>query len=158
MTMKANRLIHLEPVETIPVMCPHCAAELGTIDVQNLAQRRLWERESEPLSIAQPSDPAICAEAGLIRGACPACAAELAAFWILFERNCGAGAMAVAPHLSSALHAATFTGWTMIEHRKNGFDVVEHMFGPIIDAQADEAFERLREILLDLPQPEAKTD
>ena len=156
MNMKTNRLIHVESVETIPVTCPHCAAALGTIDVQNLARRRLWERESEPLSIAQPSDPAIGADAGLIRGACPACKAELAAFWILFERNAGVDSAAVAPRLSAAMHAAAFTGWTMIEHRKNGFDVVQHEFGPILDEQADEAFERIREILPDLPRPEAE--
>lgn len=154
--MKTNRLIHVEPVESIPVTCPKCAAALGRIDVQNLAQRRLWERESEPLSIAQPSDTAIGADAGLIRGACPACEAELVEFWISFERNRGAGAVAVAPRLSAALHAATFTGWAMIEHRKNGFDVVEHCFGPVEHEQAAEAYERIREILNDLPRPEAE--
>ena len=156
--MKTNRLIHTEAVETIPVTCPKCAAALGAIDVHNLAQRRLWERESEPLSIRQPSDTAIGADAGLIRGACPACSAELVEFWILFERNRGVGAMAVAvaPRLSAALHAARFTGWAMIQHRKNGFDVVEHCFGPVQDEQAAEAYERIREILNDLPRPEAE--
>ena len=156
MNMKTKRLIHVESVETIPVTCPHCAAALGTIDVQNLARRRLWERESEPLEISQPSDTAIGADAGLIRGACPACKAELAAFWILFERNAGVNSADVAPRLSAAMHAASFTAWAMIEHRKNGFDVVEHTFGPIHDEQADEAFARIREILNDLPRPEAE--
>ena len=154
--MKTNRLVHIEPAETIPVTCPKCGAALGTIDVQNLSQRQLWEREHEPLSISQPADPAVGADAGLIRGACPSCSAELAAFWILFERNRGAGAVAVAPRLSAALHAATFTGWTIIECRKNGFDVVQHQFGPILDEQADEAYEIIREILPDLPHPEAE--
>ena len=154
--MKTNRLIHIEPAETIPITCPRCAAALGTIDVQNLAQRRLWERESEPLSIAQPSDTALAAEAGLIRGACPACSAELAAFWILLERDAGVGSVAVAPRLSLAMHGASFTAWAAIEHRRNGFDVVEHVFGPILDEHADEAFERIREILSDLPRPEAE--
>ena len=154
--MKTNRLIHVEPVETIPVTCPKCAAALGAIDGHNLAQRGLWEREHEPLSIAQPSDPGLAAEAGLVRGACPACSAELVEFWILFERDRGVDSAAVAPRLSSALHAATFTGWAMIECRKNGFDVVQHQFGPILDEQADEAFERLRELLPDLPRPEAE--
>lgn len=154
--MKTNRLIHVEAVETIPITCPRCAAALGTIDVQNLAQRRLWERESEPLEIAQPADTAIGADAGLILGACPACEAELAAFWILFERNCGTGAADVAPRLSAALHAASFTAWAMIECQKNGFEVVEHCFGPVLDEQAAEAYERIREILNDLPRPEAE--
>lgn len=154
--MKTNRLIHIEPAETIPITCPRCAAALGTIDVQNLAQRRLWERESEPLSIAQPSDTALAAEAGLIRGACPACKAELAAFWISFEHDAGVDSAAVAPRLSAAMHAATFTGWAMIEHQKNGFEVVEHCFGPVLDEQAAEAYERIREILNDLPRPEAE--
>ena len=156
MNMKTNRLIHIEAVETIPVTCPKCAAALGAIDVHNLAQRGLWERGHAPLSIAQPTDPAIGADAGLIRGACPACSAELASFWILYERNCGAGAVAVAPRLSAAMHAATFTGWAIIEHRKNGFDVVEHCFGPVEHEQAAEAYERIREILNDLPRPEAE--
>ena len=153
--MKTNRLIHVEAVETIPVTCPHCAAALGVIDVHNLAQRRLWEREQEPLSIAQPTDTAVGADAGLILGACPACAAELVKFWILFERDAGVDSAAVAPRLSAATHAATFTGWAMIEHRKNGFDVVQHQFGPVEDERADEAFARIREILNDLPRPEA---
>ena len=154
--MKTNRLIHVEAVETIPVTCPHCAAALGAIDVHDLGQRLLWEREHEPLSIAQPADTACAAEAGLVRGTCPSCSAELVEFWILFERNRGAGAVAVAPRLSAALHAATFTGWTMIEYRKNGFDVVQHCFGPVEDGRADAAFERIREILNDLPRPEAE--
>ena len=154
MNMKTNRLIHVEAVETIPVTCPHCAAALGMIDVQNPAQRRLWEHENEPLSIAQPSDTAIGADAGLTRGACPACKAELVEFWILFERNAGWESAAVAPQLSAAMHAAAFTGWTMIEHRKNGFDVIEHCFGPVEDDRADEAFARIRKILPDLPRPE----
>ena len=155
MNMKTNRLIHVEAVETIQVTCPRCAAALGTLDVQNPAERRLWERESKPLSIAQPSDPAIGADAGLILGACPACKAELAEFWILFERGAGVDSAAVVPRLCAALHGASFTAWTVIEHRKNGFEVVEHMFGPILDEQAEEAFERIRELLPDLPRPEA---
>ncbi len=153
MNMKTNRLIHIEPVETIPVTCPGCAAALGTIDVQNLSQRRLWEREHAPLSIAQPTNPAIGAEAGLIRGACPACAVELAEFWITFYRDHGADE---APRLSLAMHGASFTAWALIEHQKNNWDVVEHVFGPILDEHAEAAFERIREILNDLPRPEAE--
>lgn len=154
--MKTNRLIHIEPAETIAVTCPKCGAALGVIDVHNLGQRRLWEHESTPLSIAQPTDKGLAAEAGLIRGACPACKAELAAFWILFEHDAGVDSAAVAPRLSAAMHAATFTGWAMIQHRKNGFEVVEHCFGPVEDGRADEAFEQIREILNDLPRPEAE--
>ena len=153
--MKTNRLIHIERAETMPVTCPKCAAALGTIDVRNLAQRRLWEHEQEPLSIAQPSDPALAAEAGLVRGACPACSAELASFWIAFRRDRGADSADVAPRLSLAMHGASFTAWGVIEGQKNGFDVVEHVFGPVEDERADEAFERIREILSDLPRPEA---
>ena len=156
MNLKTNRLIHTEPAEIIPVTCPKCAAALGTIDVQNLGQRRLWEHESTPLLIAQPSDPGLAAEAGLVRGACPACAAELAAFWILFQRDGGKDSGDAAPRLSQAFHGASFTAWALIEHRKDGFDVAEHVFGPILDEHAGEAFERLREILPDLPRPAAR--
>ncbi len=151
--MKTNRLIHTEPAESIPVTCPHCAVALGTIDVQNLGQRRLWEHESTPLSIAQPSDTALAAEAGLIRGTCPACAAELASFWIAFRRDRGVDSTDEAPRLSLAMHGASFTAWVVIEGQKNGWDVVEHEFGPILDEHAEAAFERLREILPDLPRP-----
>lgn len=157
MNLKTSRLIHVEPADTIPVTCPHCGAALGTIDVHNLSQRRLWEQENEPLSIAQPSDPALAAEAGLIRGVCPACKAELASFWIAFRRDRGVDSTDEAPRLSLAVHGASFTAWVVIEGQKNGWDVVEHVFGPILDAHADEAFERLREILPDLPRPEAAT-
>ncbi|WP_461446301.1 hypothetical protein [Metallibacterium scheffleri] len=153
MNASMNRLIHVEPVETIPVTCPNCAAALGTIDVHSLEQRMLWERESEPLSIAQPKDAAVAAEAGMIHGACLACSAELTAFWIAFERDRGVNAAAVAPRLSAALHAGSFTAWTVIEHRKFCGDVVEHHFGPVTAADADEAFARIREILADLSRP-----
>ena len=150
-----NRLIHIEPAETTPVTCPHCAAALGAIDVRNLAQRRLWERESETLSIAQPADAGLSAEAGLVRGACPACGVELAAFVIAFQRDRSEGGADEAPRLSLAMHGASFTAWAVIEHWKNGFEVTEHLFGPILGEHATEAFDRLREIVPDLPRPEA---
>ena len=154
--MKTNRLIHIEPVETIRVACPKCAAALGTIDVQNLAWRRLWARENSPLPISVAKDPQLDAAAGLIRGACPSCSAQLAEFWVFLDRNRGAGAATRSPRLSAATHNTTFTGWTMIEHLTDGFDVITHCFGPILDEQVDETFERISAILNDLPCPEAE--
>ena len=156
MNKHTNRLIHIEAAATIPVTCPHCAAALGMIDAHSLGQRMLWERESgEPLSIAQPADAGLSAEAGVTHGKCPSCGTALTSFWVMFERSCGGDAPDEAPRLSAALHAGSFTGWTMIEHTRGGFEVCEHLFGPVADADAGEAFARIREILPDLPRPHA---
>ena len=115
----------------LPITCPSCAASLGTIDVQNLAQRRAWGIAISALDIAAPDDPNLTAEAGLIRGECPSCDAELAAFWVTFRRDCGADrADEPLPRLSLALHGPAFAGWAMIEHEDGS---IEHLFGPVRD-------------------------
>ena len=139
----------------LPITCPSCAASLGTIDVQNLAQRRAWGIAISALDVAAPDDPTLTAEAGLIRGACSACGSELAAFWVTFKRDRDRGADWAdepLPRLSLALHGETFAGWAMIEHADGS---VEHLFGPVADERAEEAFDYVRALLTDLPRPEA---
>ena len=138
----------------LPITCPSCAASLGTIDVQNLAQRRAWGIAISALDIAAPDDPGLTAEAGLIRGACPSCDAELAAFWVTFKRDRDRGADRAdepLPRLSLALHGPAFAGWAMIEHEDGS---VEHLFGPVADERAEEAFDYVRDFMTDLPRPE----
>ena len=139
----------------LPITCPSCAASLGTIDVQNLAQRRSWGIAISALEIEAPEDPTLTAEAGLIRGECPACDAELAAFWVTFKRDRDRGADRAdepqSPRLNLALHGPAFAGWAMIEHADKS---VEHLFGPVKDAHAEEAFEYVRTFMHDLPRPE----
>ena len=141
----------------LPITCPSCAASLGTIDVQNLPQRRTWGIAISALDIAAPDDPALTAEAGLIRGECPACATELAAFWVTFRRNHSGGADRAdeppRPSLSLALHGGAYAGWAMIEHEDGS---VEHLFGPVRDEAAEEAFDYVRAFLHDLPLPAAE--
>ena len=139
----------------LPITCPSCAASLGTIDVQNLAQRRAWGIAISALDIAAPDDPDLSAEAGLIRGECPSCSAELAAFWVTFKRDHGADRADEPARLSLALHGTAYAGWAMIETHEGGVDAVEHLFGPVADAHAEEAFEYVRGFLADLPRPEA---
>ena len=140
---------------TLPITCPACSASLGTIDVQNLAQRRAWGIAISALEIEAPDDPNPTAEAGLIRGACPACATELAAFWVTFKRDRDGADHADEPaRLSLALHGPAFAGWAMIESQDNGVVAVEHLFGPVADEHAEEAFEYVRGFLADLPRPE----
>ena len=141
----------------LPITCPACAASLGTIDVQNLDQRRSWGIAISALDIAAPDDPALTAEAGLIRGACPACSAELAAFWVTFRRDCGGADRAdePLPRLSLALHGQAYAGWAMIETHEGDVDAVEHLFGPVADAHAEESFDYVRTFMHDLPRPEA---
>ena len=141
--------------ENLPITCPSCAASLGTIDVANLDQRRAWGIAISALEVEAPDDPALTAEAGLIRGACPSCDAELAAFWVTFKRDRDRGADRAdepqSPRLSLALHGQAYAGWAMIEHADGS---VEHLFGPVADAHAEEAFEYVRDFLHDLPRPE----
>ena len=139
----------------LPITCPSCAASLGTIDIANLDQRRAWGIAISALDIAAPDDPNLTAEAGLIRGACPACATELAAFWVTFRRDRDHGADRAdepLPRLSLALHGPAWAGWAMIEHEDGS---VEHLFGPVRDEFAEEAFDYVRNFLADLPLPEA---
>ena len=140
----------------LPITCPSCAASLGTIDVQNLPQRRAWGIAISALDIAAPEDPALSAEAGLIRGACPACATELAAFWVTFKRDRDGGADRAdePPRLSLALHGGAYAGWAMIEYQDAGAECIEHLFGPVKDAFAEEAFDYVRAFMHDLPLPE----
>ena len=139
----------------LPITCPACAASLGTIDAKNLDQRRDWGIAISALDIAAPDDPNLTAEAGLIRGACPACATELAAFWVTFKRDRGADrADEPLPRLSLALHGGAFAGWAMIEYQDAGAECIEHLFGPVADEHAEEAFEYVRGFLADLPRPE----
>ena len=143
------------PRDRLPITCPACAASLGTIDVQNLDQRRSWGIAISALDVAAPDDPGLTAEAGLIRGACPSCSAELAAFWVTFrrDRDCGAD-RADEPRLSLALHGTAFAGWAMIEYQDAGAECIEHLFGPVKDAHAEEAFDYVRDFMTDLPRPE----
>ena len=140
----------------LPITCPACAASLGTIDVQNLDQRRSWGIAISSLDIEAPDDPTLTAEAGLIRGACPACDAELAAFWVTFKRDRDRDADRAdepqSPSLSLALHGSAYAGWAMIEHADKS---IEHLFGPVADEHAEEAFDYVRNFLTDLPRPEA---
>ncbi|WP_297920246.1 hypothetical protein [Metallibacterium sp.] len=142
---------------TLPITCPACSASLGTIDVQNLSQRRAWGIAISSLDIEAPDDPALTAEAGLIRGACPSCDAELAAFWVTFKRDHGADRAdePQSPSLSLALHGEAYAGWAMIETHEGGVDCIEHLFGPVADERAEEAFEYVRDFMTDLPRPEA---
>ena len=136
----------------LPITCPSCAASLGTIDVQNLDQRRSWGIAISALEIEAPEDPSLTAEAGLIRGACPSCSAELAAFWVTFRRDhSGADRADEPPRLSLALHGQAYAGWAMIEHEDGS---IEHLFGPVRDEFAEESFEYVRGFLADLPLPE----
>ena len=140
--------------DRLPITCPSCAASLGTIDVANLAQRRAWGIAISSLDIEAPDDPTLVAEAGLIRGECPSCSAELAAFWVTFKRDRGGADRAdepQSPSLSLALHGPAWAGWAMIEHEDGS---VEHLFGPVADAHAEEAFEYVRTFMTDLPRPE----
>ncbi len=140
---------------TLPITCPACSASLGTIDVQNLSQRRAWGIAISSLDIEAPEDPTLTAEAGLIRGACPACGSELAAFWVTFKRDHGADRADEPPRLSLALHGEAFAGWAMIEYQDAGAECIEHLFGPVADEHAEESFEYVRDFLHDLPRPEA---
>ena len=139
--------------DRLPITCPSCAASLGTIDEKNLDQRRSWGIAISSLDIEAPDDPGLAAEAGLIRGECPACATELAAFWVTFRRDCDRGADRAdePPRLSLALHGGAFAGWAMIEHADGS---IEHLFGPVLDRNAEEAFDYVRDFLHDLPRPE----
>ena len=145
---------------TLPITCPACSASLGTIDVANLDQRHAWGIAISALEIEAPDDPALTAEAGLIRGACPACATELAAFWVTFRRDRDGGADRAdepqSPSLSLALHGQAYAGWAMIETHEGGVDAVEHLFGPVLDRNAEEAFEYVRTFMHDLLRPEAE--
>ena len=143
--------------DRLPITCPSCAASLGTIDVSNLAQRRAWGIAISSLDIEAPDDPALTAEAGLIRGACPACGSELAAFWVTFKR-CGADRAdePQSPRLSLALHGPAYAGWAIIEYHDSGVTAIEHLFGPVKDQFAEEAFDYVRDFLDDLPRPEAE--
>ena len=143
--------------DRLPITCPACAASLGTIDEKNLDQRRAWGIAISALEIEAPEDPALSAEAGLIRGACPSCSAELAAFWVTFKRDRDGADHADEPaRLSLALHGQAYAGWAMIETHEGGVDAVEHLFGPVADAHAEEAFEYVRGFLADLPRPAAE--
>ena len=143
--------------DRLPITCPSCAASLGTIDVQNLDQRRAWGIAISALDIAAPDDPGLTAEAGLIRGECPSCSAELAAFWVTFKRDRDGGAdRADEPSLSLALHGPAFAGWAMIETHDDGVTAIEHLFGPVLDRNAEEAFEYVRTFMHDLLRPEAE--
>ena len=140
---------------TLPITCPSCSASLGTIDEKNLDQRRDWGIAISALEVEAPEDPSLTAEAGLIRGACPSCDAELAAFWVTFKRDHSGADRAdepQSPSLSLALHGGAFAGWAMIEHEDGS---VEHLFGPVADEHAEEAFDYVRGFLADLPRPEA---
>ena len=140
----------------LPITCPACAASLGTIDAQNLAQRRDWGVAISALDVAAPDDPNLTAEAGLIRGACPACGSELAAFWVTFRRDHSGADRAdePLPRLSLALHGGAYAGWAMIEYQDAGAECIEHLFGPVKDERAEEAFDYVRGFLADLPRPE----
>ena len=139
---------------TLPITCPSCSASLGTIDEKNLSQRRAWGIAISSLEIEAPDDPDLTAEAGLIRGACPACSAELAAFWVTFRRDRdGADRADEPPRLSLALHGSAYAGWAMIEHADKS---IEHLFGPVLDRNAEEAFDYVRGFLHDLPRPAAE--
>jgi hypothetical protein len=153
MNSNRNRLIHIEAVESVPITCPACAAELGSIDLEHLGQHLLWEEMFEAIDIDPPAEAGSAAEAGVTHGKCPSCGAALVSFLVLFECDRGEDAPAEEPRLSAALHAATFTGWAMIEHTHGGAAVTEHLFGPIPGEHAEVAFDRLREILPDLPRP-----
>ena len=140
--------------DRLPITCPSCAGSLGTIDVQNLAQRRAWGIAISALEVEAPEDPSLTAEAGLIRGACPSCDAELAAFWVTFKRDHSGADRAdepQSPSLSLALHGQAYAGWAMIEHADKS---IEHLFGPVADEHAEEAFDYVRGFLADLPLPE----
>ena len=83
----------------------------------------------------------------------PEPSAELASFVIAFQRDGAIAEVVAPPRLSLALHGASFTAWALIEHTHGGAAVTEHLFGPILGEHAEAAFDRLREILPDLPRP-----
>ena len=141
--------------DRLPITCPSCAGSLGTIDEKNLDQRRAWGIAISSLDIAAPDDPDLTAEAGLIRGECPSCQTELAAFWVTFRRDRDGADHAdepQSPSLSLALHGQAYAGWAMIEHADKS---IEHLFGPVLDRNAEEAFDYVRTFMTDLPRPEA---
>lgn len=154
--MNKHRLIHIEPAETIPVTCPHCAAALGTIDGESPLKRASWERFTIPVWIEQPAEAGLSADAGLSRGTCPACNTPLATLHIRLGRAAAAGSADEAPRLSLVMHGAADTSWAMIEHHMKGFHIIEHVFGPILDGEhVEEAFDPVLELASALPRPEA---
>ena len=143
------------PSENLPIICPSCSASLGVIDVHHLEQRRAWGLAISSLPIEAPDDPALTAEAGLIRGECPSCHAELAAFWVTFRRARGADKPDEPARLSLALHGGAFAGWAMLEYQADGVAAIEHLFEPVKDRNAEAAFAHARTFIADLPRPEA---
>ncbi len=147
------------PRENLPIICPSCSGSLGIIDVHHLDQRHAWAVALSPLEIDASDDPAITADASLIRGECPACHAELAAISISFKRPHGHGADVAdePPRLSLVLHGGAFAGWAMIETRDAvGGGCIEHLFEPRPAARAEKSIDYLREFLLaDLPRLES---
>ncbi len=155
MNTKTNHLF-VEAVASAPIVCTACKTTLSTITAQNPGQRPWpWERESTPLEIARPPDPALTTEAAMIRGVCPVCSAELASFRLLFRRKHGEGVADTPARLSRAIHGASLSAWAVLEYQDNGCDITEHRFGTVLAKHAEAAFGSVRAVLLDLPRPEA---
>ena len=136
--------IEIDAAQSIPIACPACATPLGTITAEAAGiGASAWERERIPLAVQQV-DPARLVRAELVRGACPACSADLAAFSIVFRRSRGSDNPDES-RLSIAIHGRET--WAMVERRASGVEIVEHAVGPVLDEDAGAAFAALRTIL-----------
>ena len=136
--------IEIDGAQAIPIACPACSVPLGTITAEAAGIGHApWESERIPLAVSQV-DPSRLVRAELVRGACPACSADLAAFAIVFRRARGSDNPDTA-RLSIAVHGKDT--WAMIERRASGVEIVEHEIGPVLDKDASTAFAMLREIL-----------
>ena len=135
--------IEIDGAQSIPIKCPACSAPLGTITAAAGIGQASWERERIPLAVQQV-DPARLVRAELVRGACPACSADLAAFSIVFRRSRGSDNPDES-RLSIAIHGRET--WAMVERRASGVEIVEHAVGPVLDEDAGAAFAALRTIL-----------
>ena len=135
--------IQIDPAHSIPITCPACSAPLGTITAAAGIGPAAWERERIPLSVLQV-DASRLVRAELLRGSCPACSADLAAFALVFRRSRGSDNPDTA-RLSIAVHGRDT--WAMLERRASGVEIVEHAIGPVLDKEAGAAFARLRLLL-----------
>ena len=135
--------IEIDAAQAVPIACPACSSPLGTITVHGISQAQAWERERIPVALSQV-DPARLVGATLVRGSCPACSAELAAFDIVFRRSRGSDNPDES-RLSIAIHGRET--WAMVERRASGVEIVEHAVGPVLDEDAGAVFAALRQVL-----------
>ena len=135
--------IEIDAAQAVPIACPACSAPLGEITAAAGIGPAAWERERIPLSVLQV-DASRLVRAELLRGSCPACSADLAAFALVFRRSRGSDNPDTA-RLSIAVHGRDT--WAMLERRASGVEIVEHAIGPLLDRDAGSMFAALRTIL-----------